>query len=96
MPLRSSNEPPIYDFRNPSWVSFAMIDDNENRVECSITVDALRQFEPDMHSGVDQALRAFSAHRNSIEGLASRKFDQGQIRPDGVVRLSPDDMPKFR
>jgi hypothetical protein len=93
MPLRSTGDPGEPAF-STSTVEFEMCDDKDaRRVRCSISDGALRQFDPRMELNKEACLTVFSAHRQAIEDLASRKYDRGRIDDDGKVRVNEEDVP---
>jgi Fic family protein len=66
-------------------------DDGNRRVRCVISREAL-----DDHFSHGDRLRpdaAFRTHRAEIEDLASRKYAQGQLEPDGSVIIRTGDLP---
>jgi hypothetical protein len=92
MSLHSSNLPVTYDF-NRSSVGFVMIDDGDQEVLCSITDQALRQFDRRTKLDGPGLLGIFSAHRAAIENIAIEKYRRGEFDQGNKIVIRQQDVP---
>lgn len=72
-------------------LSFVALADGNERVQCHVTIEALHD-----HFGLDQGatgqiLSLFDDNRASIEAVATRKYDFGEIVPGRGIVLGSDD-----
>ena len=78
MPLTRASE--MYFPNRFNAVNFWMrhSDNVEGNVLCKVSYEALRDLADNDGSGWDTN-KTFEAHRNQIEGIASAKYDRGQL-----------------
>ena len=88
MPLsRGRGLPPL---TQVDGVHFALLD-RSRIVRCTVTRGALAHLA-NHPLAIDQQEFTFGAHRDSIEGIASRKYDAGQ-KTQGRVIVGSFDLP---
>jgi|HubBroStandDraft_6_1064221.scaffolds.fasta_scaffold116702_1 hypothetical protein len=100
MPLERT--PTKYTQNNPPdvigfWMAITGADP-VSPVRVIVTATALEQLEPSQPRDSFAAAETFEKHRDSVEGLASDKFDKGRVESEThegrpVVRISSDDLP---
>jgi|SoiMethySBSTD1v2_1073268.scaffolds.fasta_scaffold1528372_1 Protein of unknown function (DUF1488) len=94
MPLRATDKLEIYIFRAGAMV-FYMIDENGERVRCSISERALRRLDPSMKSGEADQGRVLATCRHMVEEIASKKFDGEQFAEGGdTIQILEADVPQ--
>jgi Protein of unknown function (DUF1488) len=94
MPMRATDKLEIYIFQ-PGAMVFYMIDENSNRVRCSISEGALRQLDPSMKSGEADQRRVLATHRHIVEEITSKKYDGKQFADDGeTIQILEADVPQ--
>jgi hypothetical protein len=84
MSLRATDKLEIYIFMTGAMV-FYMINENGERVRCSISDRAVRQLDPSMKWGEQDQRRVLATHRHIVEEIASKKYDGEQFAEDGVT-----------
>jgi hypothetical protein len=91
MPLLTTDEPGHYDFRTDN-VYFWMVA-GTRRVRCAVSFEALLLLDPDAAQGPRSwGRRAFDAHREHIEGLASAKYDKREAEKDGTILVKSQNL----
>ena len=69
-----------------------MRDTEDRLVDCRISNHALQQFDGSMNLSSEDQLRVFNEHRQAIEALASRNYDEGRFDENGKVLISVADV----
>ena len=74
-------------------VYFEMVDRDAEKppIKCVIRDHALRQLDRRLTFTEADLLRVFREHQSTIENVANKKIDLGQVDPDGIVWLSDFD-----
>jgi hypothetical protein len=85
MPLTATSDPGHHHFATGD-IYFYM-DNGDQRVRCGISRLALELLEPELPPTKEGRIQAFKQHRTRIERVASVKFDQGGLEPDGRTVL---------
>ena len=85
MPLQTTAEPGRYNASTDD-IYFFMVD-GQKRVTCSVTEQALLELDDRMIRTAQGRLDVFYRHRDVIEGIASRQYDQCKFEPDGRTVL---------
>ncbi len=86
MPLDRNHIDPIEE--DDGGIVFGMIRPPGVVIPCSLPPDALSAVA---NGDRDRPQRAFIAHRDQIEAVASEKYDRGQIDADGGITLRVTD-----
>jgi Protein of unknown function (DUF1488) len=89
MLLVTTGEPGHPDFETDN-VYFFMLDRQQRRIRCAVTLEALETFDPQVDRRVGTA-KCFEANRDRIEQMASAKFDIGNTEADGTVMIRAAD-----
>lgn len=79
MPLNRAPDP-SYD-ENMDGVAFAMLDQNNKRVVCRVSSEALVDRGARDKQHLTPLLDLFKAYRLDVERIASKKYDAGDAKP---------------
>jgi hypothetical protein len=90
MPLATTEEPGHYEFKTDN-VYFWMLDGRQ-RVRCSVSLEALELFNPELERRPGACVACFDGKRERIERAASAKFDMRDDESDGTIMLKKKDL----
>ena len=68
-----------------------MLNPQQRRIRCAVTLEALGTFDPQLDRRFDTA-KCFEGHRDRIEQIASAKFDTGNTEADGTILVRAADL----
>jgi hypothetical protein len=74
----------------PITSTSSLLDRQQRRIRCAVTLEALETFDPQVDRRVGTA-KCFEANRDRIEQIASAKFDIGNTEADGTVMIRAAD-----
>ena len=85
MPLTATFDPGHNHF--PSENIYFFMNDGNQRIRCGVSELALEIFDPKFQRTKKGRLQAFNKFRKEIEGVASGKYDRGELEADGRTVL---------
>jgi hypothetical protein len=85
MPLTATFDPGHNNF--PSENIYFFMKDGNQRIRCGVSERALEVFDPQFQRTKQGRLQAFNKFRKEIEGVASSKYDRGELEADGRAVL---------
>ena len=71
----------------PSENVYFFMNDGNQRIRCGVSELALEVFDPKFQRTKQGRLQAFNMFRKEIEGVASGKYDRGELEADGRTVL---------